>query len=117
MPKAKKKKVEQANETVVEHPAPPAAPEPAVPSSPERQQVKRERPAQSPGMKQVKAVAYDARKAKKVADKARAAWLKAKAAQVQHCKRVAARMDGILRSWKKAGARTVPSGTWSAAMA
>ena len=54
-------------------------------------------------MKEVKAAAYYARKAKRSADKAKAAFAKARAARVEHYGLIAARMKGIMRSWEKTG--------------
>ena len=77
MPRPKKKKIEQSNPPVENPPAPPPAPEPADPPTPEQKVVKRGRPPQSPGMKVVKAAAYVARKAKRVAQQAHLLFLKA----------------------------------------
>ena len=54
-------------------------------------------------MKEVKAAAYYARKAKRAADKAKAAFAKARAARVEHYGLIAARMKGIMCSWKRTG--------------
>ena len=54
-------------------------------------------------MKKVKEAAYHARKAKRVAGGAHILFLKAKLAEHHHYVSLVARMDGIMRSWKKAG--------------
>ena len=101
MRRPKKKKIEQSNEALEEPPAPPAAPEPAVPPTPEPKQVK-SRPAQSPGMKAVKAAAYGARKAALVATKAMKMFEKKTELSVAKSKGIWARMWAIEREWKKA---------------
>ena len=103
MPKPKKRKIEQPSESVEEPPAPPAAAEPDPPSTPERQQVKRARSPQSPGMKAVKSAAYEARKANVAFKQAVMMALKAKRAYEKKKGEIAARMDGIGRDWKKKG--------------
>ena len=103
MPKAKKRKIEQSHECVEEPTAPPPAPDPDPPSTPEHTQVNRGRRQQSPGMKAVKAAEYVARKAKRVAGRAHNLFLKAQIAEHHHYVQIMARMDGIMRSWKKTG--------------
>ena len=98
-----KKKIEQSNEAVEEPPARPPAPEPADPPSPDAKQVKRVRPPQSPGMAAVKAAAYEARKALRVAEKADMSFLNDLVRYKRHKLALIARMSGISRDWIKKG--------------
>lgn len=103
MRKPKKKAVAQPSETVEIPPAPPAASETEAPPSPDPKQVIRQRPPQSPGMKAVKAAAYAARKAARIASKAQLMFLKDKLEFYQFS---ATKIDTILRitrDWKKQG--------------
>ena len=102
MPKAKKKTVEQPSEAVEEPPAPPPATDPPNPPSPEAKQVKRVRPPQSPGMKEVKAAAYDARKAAFASKKASKMYFKKSALAKAKKNGIYARIWAIGREHKKA---------------
>ena len=102
MPKAKKKKIEQPSETFDEPPAPPPATDPPNPPSPDAKQVRRARPPQTPGRKEVKAAAYDARKANAVAKKACRIFENKRAQAEARKKGIWARISAIEREWKKA---------------
>ena len=103
MRKPKKKAVAQPSEAVEIPSDPPAASETEAPPSPDPKQAIRQRPPQSPGMKAVKAAAYAAQKAARVASKAQIMFLKDKLQLYQFS---VTKIESILRigrEWKKQG--------------
>ena len=78
MPRKRKTVKEPPSEAVDIPPERPDASEPAAPPSPDPKLTIRARPPQSPGMKAVKAAAFQARKADRIAKKAYVTFLQEK---------------------------------------
>lgn len=103
MPRAKKKAIEQPSEAFEIPQAPPDAPDPPDPPSPDPKQTIRTRPAESPGMKTVKAAAFQARRAERVARRAEIQFLRERLAFTQRHIALTNRADRIGKEWKKKG--------------
>ena len=103
MPKPKKKKVstsETSTSTQIDEPEPPLD---FNPPSPPPKPPQRLRAPASPGMQTVKSAAYTARKASRIATKARIEFLKDKLTLTQFNHTIIDRLARIGRDWKKQG--------------
>jgi hypothetical protein len=103
MPRKRKSVAEPPSEAVDIPLERPDASEPAAPPSPDPKLTIGARPPQSPGMKAVKAAAYQARKADRIAKKAYMMFLQETDTFYQCCKALTDRGERLGKAWKKKG--------------
>ena len=103
MPRKRKTVKEPPSEAVDIPPERPDASEPAAPPSPDPKLTIRARPPQSPGMKAVKAAAFQARKADRIAKKAYVTFLQEKLTFTQCYIALTNRGERLGKDWKKKG--------------